>query len=109
MSYTEIHTGRIKKIPFDSTYSNEEKIEAMKNMGYEFSYIEDDFSYAESENNDFMKIGDDYYSVIEHQQLEEGYCIVNKNDDGSLSYSTSFYNGGTCLEEMLEDSIKGLK
>jgi hypothetical protein len=78
-------------------------------MGYEFSYIEDDFSYAESKNNDFIKIGEDYYSVIENQEVEEGYCIVNKNDDGSLSYITSFYNGGTCLEEMLEDSIKGLK
>ena len=109
MSYTETHIGRIKRIPFDSTYSNEEKIEAMQNMGYEFSYIEDDFSYAESKNEDFIKIGDDYYSVIEHQKLEEDCSMINKNDDGSIFYLTSFYNGGTCLEEMLEDLIKGLE
>ena len=109
MSYTETHTGKIKKIPFDSTYTDKEKIEAMQNMGYEFSYLEDDFSYAESKNEDFIKIGDDYYSVIEHQEVEDGYSIFKKNDDGSIFYLTSFYNGGTCLEEMLETGIKGLK
>lgn len=41
----------------------------------------------------------DYYS-IDH---------LDKNEDGSYSYITEFYNGGTCLYERLEELIKNEK
>lgn len=30
-------------------------------------------------------------------------------NNGMYSYIMQFYNGGTCLNEMLEDSIKNIK
>lgn len=49
--------------------------------------------------------------VIEDKEEEDtqDISILTPNNDGTYSYIMQFYNGGTCLNEMLEDSIKNLK
>lgn len=35
-----------------------------------------------------------------------GFSEVTKNDDGSIDFHTMHYNGGGCLEEVLEDALE---
>ena len=44
--------------------------------------------------------------LVEHDPYEALINITHNNDgDGTLSFTTQFYNGGTCLSEMLESGL----
>jgi hypothetical protein len=47
---------------------------------------------------------------MEHKELdgEDDINNLTENEDGTISFVTRFYNGGTCLTEMLEDGLKEL-
>ena len=45
------------------------------------------------------------YSITDHTIDNDYYCILNENEDGSYNYYAHFYNGGTYLEECLEDEL----
>jgi hypothetical protein len=47
-----------------------------------------------------------YWKHIEELADSDDFCNVTKNTDGSYDVLTSFYNGGTCLSEVLEENIK---
>ena len=51
------------------------------------------------------------WEIIEDNEEEdtEDISILTPNNDGTYSYIMQFYNGGTCLSEMLEDGIKNIK
>jgi hypothetical protein len=34
---------------------------------------------------------------------------LTKNEDGTISFIGQFYNGGTCLDEMLEEALDEMK
>lgn len=49
------------------------------------------------------------YLLIEHEEDEYADIIKTwKNEDGTISFVAEFYNGGTCLVEVLDDSLKKL-
>ena len=39
---------------------------------------------------------------IEERDVCENYCYLEKIDDGTYRFDAQFYNGGTCLSEMIE-------
>ena len=47
-----------------------------------------------------------YQSIITHNMGYDDYCIIEKIDDNKYSFVTSFYNGGTCLGEMLDEELR---
>lgn len=51
------------------------------------------------------------WEILEVEDLEEedSFCRLHDNKDGTYSFHTRYYNGGTCMSEMLEDEIKTLK
>lgn len=75
MSYTEYHYGRLKKISSPKNSDNEE---------------------------DIIKVGENFYK-IEDTEFPEERNILKDLGNGEFEYAVSFYNGGTCLEEMLEE------
>lgn len=62
----------------------------------------DDYLY----DNDIQIINNVYYYVdaINVEDVND-FCEVTKNKDGSYEVFTSFYNGGTCLSEVLEEAL----
>lgn len=56
-------------------------------------------------NDWYVILNDVLYSITDHNIDNDYYCILNENEDGSYNYYTHFYNGGTCLEECLEDEL----
>jgi hypothetical protein len=107
MSRTEFHTGKLKKIRLEEYLPMWEKIEFLQNMGYELEYLEEDYSYFEFKSNEVLYLNGSFYENIDHKEIDEmKECILTENKDGTLSYVAQFYNGGTCIEEVLADALK---
>jgi hypothetical protein len=47
-----------------------------------------------------------YRIKISHDIDDSCFCVIHKESDGLYSFATSFYDGGTCLKEMLEDEFE---
>ena len=55
-----------------------------------------------------VKKDGELYEIIEDKDFsDDGDFIshITDNGDGTYTYLMSFYNGGTCLSEMLEDAL----
>ena len=49
------------------------------------------------------------YKLVEHTEIEDDIFKFWKNADGSISFVAEFYNGGTCLSEIIEKGIREVK
>lgn len=48
-----------------------------------------------------------FYEIVDRERFDEGdFFHVLDQDDTTITFITSFYNGGTCLSEMLEENLK---
>ena len=58
----------------------------------------------------FIKVNGDIWEIVEDREEEdyENLSIIRPNEDGTLDYILQFYNGGTCLSEMLTEGIKDI-
>lgn len=46
------------------------------------------------------------FEFIELEDIDDSYfCFVEDNKDGTYSFYASYYNGGTCLQECLDDEF----
>jgi len=112
MSYTETHIGKLKKVEtqgniehwcqayccregFDklATY-NDNWIEQFKDHFYDKFLVTENAVY---EKFDHIEV---YESDVYHMQ---------KNPDGTYTFVMQFYNGGTCLDECLEEGLQKLQ
>lgn len=111
MSQTEFHSGKIKKVETDDVESfckekcNQVGITELSS--YNDSWLAQ-LRWDNKINDQYIVLHGDLYMILEHYENDdpEYFCNVTNNDDGTINFITSFYNGGTCLEEMLEDEIK---
>lgn len=114
MSEMERHIGKIKKVDLNNYTVEgwcEQKCKTLKiELGAYYK------TYKEALLNDpypaiMIEVNDVLWEVIEDKEEEDtqDISILTPNNDGTYSYIMQFYNGGTCLNEMLEDSIKNLK
>jgi hypothetical protein len=114
MSQTEFHTGKLKEVDMNGlsledyckTKCNEAGITEIDS--YPATWVEqfrDEFWYGNEEK--YFIHGEKVYEVIEHEELDcENYFMkLTKNEDGTISFIGQFYNGGTCLDEMLEEAL----
>lgn len=114
MSELKRHIGKIKKVYLDN-YTIEEWCEKKcKSIGldlgkYYKSYKE--VLLSEPYPPIVIEVDNVLWEVIEDKEEEdtEDISILTPNNDGTYSYIMQFHNGGTCLSEMLEDSIKNIK
>jgi hypothetical protein len=106
MSETEYHTGVIREIKLPETSKSfESQIEWLKNEGYNFIYVDIEEEFFESE--ECIKINDIWYKFIQKRKEEPYNDIVEatKLENGDISFTLKFYNGGTYLGEMLEKAL----
>jgi hypothetical protein len=62
------------------------------------------------DTEDFIKIGGQIYKLENHEEFgcDLDFSEVHKNEDGSYDFHALFYNGGTCLSEMIGWAIEEL-
>lgn len=109
MSYTESHVGKIKKVDLEGLTIEEWAKEVATAYGMEFKEYYD--SYKELVLDElysrYIIVEEEVYEIIEDREFtEEDISELTPEGDGVFSFVMQFYNGGTCLTEMLEDAIK---
>lgn len=116
MSRTEKHFGKLKKVEnvlINEDWYKEQCVKAGYNdlNKYIFDTWEELFKGCclFSDDTKYLFINNELYLLIEHEEDEYADIIKTwKNEDGTISFVAEFYNGGTCLVEVLNDSIKKL-
>ena len=120
MSYTELHTGKLKPIQYNVSIEEFKKWLQTKDS-YEVEdfeeYLEEEYtffevrdktkSYKESMYIKYIYNKGTLYEMIQHSgEKEADYLdVTNKNEDGTIDFTYLFYNGGTCFSEMLEEGL----
>ena len=66
--------------------------------------------YDDWTEGQYITIDDELYLIYDRSDFDSS-CHVHLTPiaDDTYEFHTSFYNGGTCLTEMLEDGIRRLK
>jgi len=108
MSDYESYKGTIKKIEREEGESLADQCKriCISRKGDKLEYYEgllfDEFY------DDYLKINGELWEVVSKKAKDpdDSYCDIESNEDGTFSFNTRFYNGGTCLTEMIEDAIK---
>jgi hypothetical protein len=55
----------------------------------------------------FFVVNDRLFQIIAIQNLDNTYYTqIDKEEGGIYSFYSTYYNGGTCLTECLEDELK---
>ena len=114
MSRTETHFGKIKKIELQ----NKTIEQFFQEKCIENSIFKIDKGYNTWKETYFDNISYEKYFIvnnvvweaIEHTEIDEGddISIITPNADGTLSFIMQFYNGGTCLSEIIEEGLKNI-
>lgn len=107
MSQTETHVGKltiIKANENETLIELAERILKEENAGLN---NEDPFTQLREDFYDKYFIYNETIYKIEDKELDEDdICQGALNEDSSIDYVVQFYNGGTCLSEMLEEVVK---
>ena len=125
MSRTELHTGKFRIVAqttedtFNFINKNLSKYWKPEISSRGYVNVEETDAYDEEywrANKEFpyknLNIGNQSYLIemLEHKEFgEDEYPLeVTKNEDGTFDFIAQFYNGGTCLEECLEEELERL-
>ena len=107
MSQTETHFIKMRRIDTGEKTKEQWITDYLKQKHIERdSCYEDDVEYFRNEVRELFYHKTGIYVFTEHKKLNE-YEDINilTEQNGELSYITQFHNGGTCMEEMLEDAL----
>ena len=110
MSDYESHSGKIRLVQANSDESFEDQckrlwVENGKSLeNYDEGELFDEF-YEK-----YLKINGQIWEVFDHVEKDpyDASCTLNDNGNGTFSFDARFYNGGTCLSEMIRDGLNKL-
>lgn|SRR5574343_152820 len=113
MSETETIKGKVKRIKtFKNNVDKEQwcKEYCIKNnisLNYG-KYVYNTYLELLLDTNnfrdDYVIINNQLYQYLEKQHLDNNYfCKITKQSDDTFEFITQFYNGGTTLEELLQN------
>ena len=117
MSDTETHYARLRKVDLKGKSIEqfcEEKVKELKGDDYEIPSFHDTYAeclrYEIDEKFFFNEDKTEIWEAIEHSELDnEDFVKTIHNADGTMTLITQFYNGGTCLSEIVEEELEKLK
>jgi hypothetical protein len=115
MSEVETHYGKLRKVVIGEKYTIEQWCEEKcKEEGitkletYYHSWLENFID--EFHEKYFIINKEEVWEVIEHIEADDSDIdIMIPNEDGTITFIQQFYNGGTCLSEVIEEGIIKLK
>lgn len=115
MSSYELHFGKLRELNYNALGFNtieEWAKDKCDQLGIiKQSYHDDYWDCIEfTLDNKYVKRGDRLFEV-EDKELEDcgDFLNYNINNDGEIEYSMRFYNGGTCLSEMLNEVLEEIE
>lgn len=107
MSSYETHRGILKKIDTDNVrqylfdLTNDNKI-------LDEDYNIDEFIYDNDLQEKYIVLKNGLYKWLKHEckyDEEDDFCELKENQDKTISIHAQFYNGGTYLNEVLNDNL----
>lgn len=111
MSNTEFHFGKIRKVNLEGKTKEEFFQEKCQELGINELKAKtwyETLGWTDEYENYYLS-REDIWEVFEHKEMDDqGYFKMLDNKDGTYTFMTSFYNGGTCLGEILEEEIQNL-
>ena len=123
MSYTEKHIGKLVEVDFDRNGTTPEHFYKMLCEYHDYNSLtvtkyRTPYTYKSWEDlywdelwdkDNLYKADGKVYKLVEHVKTEDDIFKFWKNADGSISFAVEFYNGGTCLSEIIEEGILEVK
>lgn len=109
MSSQENIKGRLKLIPKLKEESLEDFAKRILNTELNTEWFD---TYLEqlSETYKYIIANDNVYEIIEQCDLQDcDFCSIDTLGNGEFSFVTSFYNGGTYLNEVLQEELSKCK
>lgn len=111
MSDYESHTGKIKKVEPRENESFEQLCRRLwVDNGQEIEQYKDEGDLFGEFYEKYLNVNDEsVWEIVDHEDNgddEDSFCKLHDNKDGTFSFHTRFYNGGTCMSEMLEYELK---
>ena len=106
MSSYETHSGILKKVDTDNVRQYLFYLTNNKEILNENCNV-DEFIYENNLENKYIIIKNVLYEWIEHKckyDEEDDFCDLKENQDKTISVHAQFYNGGECLDEVLNDN-----
>jgi len=109
MSYTETHIGKLRKVEtgldiehWCQTYCHAEGIHQLSSYNDNWTRQFRDHFYKK-----FLVTSDAIYEKFDHIELDESdVYFMQENPDGTYTFVMQFYNGGTYLDECLEEELE---
>jgi len=112
MSDYESHYGKLRKVDLEGKTIEEFFEQKCKEEGFErVEYDEDWYAcyYANAYPQKYFKSEENVWEVFDHIESKDlDNFRISNNNDGTYTFSTMFYNGGTALSEILEEEIAKL-
>ena len=110
MSSYETHRGILKKIDTDNVRQYLFYLTNNKEILNENCNV-DEFIYENNLENKYIVLKNGLYEWLEHEckyDEEDNFCDLKENEDKTISVHAQFYNGGTFLDEILNDEFDKL-
>lgn len=113
MSDYESHKGKIRRVLPQGIETFEEMCKRLWIDLHDGRDVEDYYEGCLFDEfyERYLKINGICWEVFNHEDRgdwDETYCHLNDNKDGTYSFHTRFYNGGTGLSEMIESELEKL-
>lgn len=115
MSSTEYHFGKVRILENPDNLSIEERFKeiclARNILEPDEGTWKDTFFCTTGEWESYIVVKDRIFEVFDHHSTNDydDLFILSENPDGSHTFVTNFYNGGTCLSEVLEEELQKIK
>lgn len=102
MSDYKCYKGRIKLIERLENESDKDYCERV--TGFDYADDMRETIYEASLEDQYIVLNNNIYEIIEKKEFPDGdFETRGILPDGSILFIARFYNGGTCLSEVLED------
>lgn len=108
MSNYETHKGKLIPVDLEGKSLEEYCKKLLDDSGYVYDYTEWKQDFDELMFDSYFIHEDTLYKIedVERDDVDEYLEATKDKDTGIIEYNMRFYNGGTCLSEMLENYLK---
>lgn len=112
MSDYESHSGKLRLVkPLENETFEEQCKRLWVENGKEGEYFNVGEFFDELYEK-YLNVNDKLWEIIEHKEYgdeDDMFCRLYDNKDGTFSFHTRFYNGGTYLTEMVTEALERLE
>lgn len=112
MSQTETHYGKLRRVETSLTAENWCKNQCILAGITELSSYHDSWEeeFRDSFHEKYFIVNGQIWEVFDHIETEDGDIdIMIPNLDKTITFVQQFYNGGTCLSEVIENGLADLQ